>query len=76
MIKVKDLQRLKAFGFDYEARNGHYCHFDDNKQACIVVDEDSKVYFIGNSEKLLDVFFDLQAAGLLERVEDSSTKLN
>ena len=68
MIKVKDPKRLKAFGFDYEARNGHYRHFVDGYQFCVVVDVDSKVYFIGNSDELLDVFFDLQAAGLLERV--------
>ena len=76
MIKVKDTKRLKAFGFDYEERNGHYCHFVDNNQACVTVDEDSKVYFIGNSDELLEVFFDMQAAGLLERVEDQPAKIN
>ena len=68
MIKVKDTKRLKAFGFDYEERLKHFQRFVD-EQNLLVIDEDSQVYFIGNSDELLDVFFDLQAAGLLERVE-------
>ena len=70
MIKVKDTKRLKAFGFDYEERLKHFQRFVD-EQNLLVVDENSQVHLFGMSDKLLDVFFDLQAAGLLERVEDN-----
>ena len=72
MIKVnKDINRLKAFGFDYEARNGHFVNYVDAGNYIVVDIANAEVYFIGMSTKLLDVFFDLQAAGLLERVEDN-----
>ena len=70
MIKVKDTKRLKVFGFDYEERNGHFVNYVDAENCVVVDDVNAEVYFIGMSTKLLDVFFDMQAAGLLERVED------
>ena len=69
MIKVKDTKRLKAFGFDYEERLKHFQRFVD-EQNLLVVDEDSQVHLFGMSDKLLDVFFDLQAANILVKVDD------
>ena len=69
MIKVKDAKRLKAFGFDYEERLKHFQRFVD-EQNLLVVDEDSQVHLFGMSDKLLDVFFDLQAANILVKVDD------
>ena len=71
MIKVKDVGRLEVFGFDYEERLKHYQYFVD-KMNLLVIDENSQVRLLGMSDKLLDVFFDLQAAGLLERVEEKA----
>ena len=69
MIKVKDTKRLKAFGFDYEERLKHYQRFVD-EQNLLVVDEDSQVHLFGMADQLLDVFFDLQAANILVKVDD------
>ena len=71
MIKVKDPKRLKAFGFKDIFKDGNYVNPVDDDSYLIVYAKSPKVCFSGNSNKLLDVFFDLQAAGLLERVEDN-----
>ena len=69
MIKVKDTKRLKAFGFDHDENSGVFVKYVDAGSFVGVDEVNAEVYFLGDSAKLLDVFFDLQAAGLLERVE-------
>ena len=79
MIKVKDTKRLKAFGFE-ETDNG-YKKERHNEMRIVVSSEGFLTcwnigYEVTDSWDLLDSWFadelfDLQAAGLLERVEDN-----
>ena len=71
MIRVKDTKRLKAFGFKDMFKDGNYVNSVGDDSYLIVYAKTQKVCFSGNSNKLLEVFFDLQAAGLLERVKEN-----
>ena len=77
MIKVKDLTRLKAFGF-HESVNDKYAYakvvetLKNDKiltEAIIAVDYNG-IISVEFSPVVPDELFDLQAAGLLERVNE------
>ena len=77
MIKVKDMTRLKAFGF-HESINDKYAFAkvvetaNDGKiltEAIIAVDYDG-ILTVEFSPVVPEELFDLQAAGLLERLNE------
>ena len=77
MIRVKDTNRLKAFGF-HESVNDKYAYakvvetLKTDKiltEAIIAVDYDG-ILTVEFSTVVPEELFDLQAAGLLERVND------
>lgn len=80
MIKVKDPKRLKVFGFKTAEAllnmkpSGIYSDYSYakfyNDGSYILVKADGFLIVSIHTGEALDDFFDLQAAGLLERVND------
>ena len=69
MIRVKDVTRLKAFG--YENMSGFKAKIVGGALIC-VDDENSNIRITGAAcVELAEELFDLQAAGLLERVKEN-----
>ena len=80
MIKVKDPKRLKVFGFKTADEllnlkpSGIYSDYSYAKfynDGSYILVKDNGLMIVSIRTEGLDDFFDLQAAGLLERVEDN-----
>ena len=67
MLKIKDLNRLKVFGYE-ENETSYIKDFDYNSTIYILKDNRS-ITFGGESDKILDEIFELTAANLVEQVE-------
>lgn len=80
MIKVKDVTRLKAFGYKYEEptcfETGFYCkefvNNEDEEYSHIFVNEKNGIVCITGDamNELIDEIFELKSAGLLVKVND------
>ena len=80
MLKVKDVSRLKAFGYTYEGstyfdtgfNNKYITDNEAEEHSHIFVNEKTGIVGISGDPmfELLDEVFELQAAGLLVRVKD------